>query len=55
MRKIIYAQMVSLDGFMEGPGGDLGWSEPGEELHQHFNDMYLAFIAPVPLPYLEFC
>lgn len=41
MRKIIYAQMVSLDGFVEGPNGELDWSEPSEELHKHFNDQYL--------------
>ncbi|WP_232834907.1 dihydrofolate reductase family protein [Pleomorphovibrio marinus] len=39
MRKIIYVQMVSLDGYLEGPKGELGWSAPGEELHQHFNDL----------------
>lgn len=39
MRKIIYAMSVSLDGYIEGPGGDLSWSAPDEELHQHFNDL----------------
>lgn len=39
MRKIIYAMMVSLDGYMEGPEGDLNWSQPDEELHTHFNDL----------------
>lgn len=38
MRKVIYAMSVSLDGYIEGPGGDLSWSTPDEELHQHFND-----------------
>ena len=38
MRKIIYALTVSLDGFIEAPDGDLSWSFPDEELHQHFND-----------------
>jgi dihydrofolate reductase len=42
MRRIVYALMVSLDGFVEGPGGDLGWSTPGEELHKYFNDLYLS-------------
>jgi len=41
MRKIIYALMVSLDGYIEGPDGELGWSAPGEELHKHFNDLYV--------------
>ncbi|MDR8393737.1 dihydrofolate reductase family protein [Aliifodinibius sp. S!AR15-10] len=42
MRKIIYSQMVSLDGYVEGPNGELEWSVPGDELHKHFNDQYLA-------------
>jgi dihydrofolate reductase len=37
MRKIIYAMSVSLDGFIETTQGDLSWSYPDEELHQHFN------------------
>ncbi len=38
MRKVIYAMSSSLDGFIEGPNGDLSWSFPDQELHQHFND-----------------
>lgn len=38
MRKLIYSQMVSLDGYVAGPNGELEWSEPTAELHQHFND-----------------
>ena len=38
MRKVIYAMSVSLDGFIEAPDGDLSWSFPDEELHQHFNE-----------------
>ncbi len=34
--------MVSLDGYMEGPEGELSWSEPSEELHKHFNNLYLT-------------
>lgn len=37
-RKVIYSQMVSLDGYMEGPDGDLNWSRPGDELFKHFNE-----------------
>ena len=39
MRKVIYAMSVSLDGFIEATNGDLSWSFPDEELHQHFNDL----------------
>ena len=39
MRKVIYAMSVSLDGFIETTQGDLSWSFPDEELHQHFNDL----------------
>lgn len=38
MRRVIYAMSVSLDGFIEATDGDLSWSFPDEELHQHFND-----------------
>jgi len=38
MRKVIYAMSVSLDGFIEATDGDLRWSDPDEELHQHFNE-----------------
>lgn len=38
MRKIILHISVSLDGFFEGPGHDIGWSLVDEELHQHMND-----------------
>jgi dihydrofolate reductase len=29
---------VSLDGYIEAPGGDLNWSTPDVELHRHFNE-----------------
>lgn len=38
MRKIIYAESVSLDGFIEDEQGNIDWTTPSEELHQHFND-----------------
>lgn len=37
MRKLIYHMSVSLDGYAEGPGGDLSWSTPSPELHSYFN------------------
>ena len=38
MRKVIYAMLVSLDGYFEAANGDLSWSFPDEELHKHFNE-----------------
>ena len=38
MRKVIYSMSVSLDGFIAGPGGEIDWSAPDEELHRFHND-----------------
>jgi dihydrofolate reductase len=38
MRKVIYSMGVSLDGYVAGPGGDISWTDPSEELHQFHND-----------------
>ena len=37
MRKIVVQMSVSLDGFIEGPRGELDWHLVDEELHYHFN------------------
>jgi dihydrofolate reductase len=37
MRKVIYSMTVSLDGFIAGPGGEIDWSAPDEELHRFHN------------------
>jgi dihydrofolate reductase len=37
MRKVIYSMSLSIDGFIEATDGDLRWSFPDKELHQHFN------------------
>jgi dihydrofolate reductase len=37
LRKLIYSLTVSLDGFIAGPGGDIDWSPPDEELHRFHN------------------
>lgn len=41
MRNVIYAINVSMDGFIEDKDGDIGWSEPSEELHRYFGDLEL--------------
>jgi dihydrofolate reductase len=38
MRKLIYSLTVSLDGFIAGPGGNIDWSAPDEELHRFHNE-----------------
>jgi dihydrofolate reductase len=38
MRTVIYSMSVSLDGFIAGPGGDIGWSAPDEELLRFHNE-----------------
>ncbi|PRY68480.1 dihydrofolate reductase [Glaciihabitans tibetensis] len=39
MRKVIYAYLVSVDGYVTGPDGSFDWAEPDPEVHQHFNDL----------------
>jgi dihydrofolate reductase len=38
VRKLIYSMTVSLDGFIAGPGGEIDWSAPDEELHRFHNE-----------------
>ena len=38
MRKVILMISVSLDGFFEGPNGELDWHLVDDELHTHFNE-----------------
>ena len=37
MRKVIYSIMVTLDGFIAGPNGELDWHLIDEELHTYVN------------------
>ena len=37
-RELIFSMGVSLDGFVSGPGGEIDWGAPDEELHQFHND-----------------
>ncbi|NBH04916.1 dihydrofolate reductase family protein [Amycolatopsis sp. SID8362] len=34
MRKLVYGMNLSLDGYITAPDGDLGWSEPSDELFE---------------------
>lgn len=45
MRKLIYKMGVSLDGFIAGPGGEIDWSVPDEELHRFHNQQVREFGA----------
>src|SRR5579884_3731183 len=45
MRKIVVQMCVSLDGFIEGPQGELDWHLVDEELHYHFNHQLSAMGA----------
>jgi dihydrofolate reductase len=38
MRKLIFSMSASLDGYVAGPGGDITWGAPDEELHRFHND-----------------
>jgi dihydrofolate reductase len=38
MRSVTYSMAVSLDGYVTGPGGDFGWTEPDEEVFRLATD-----------------
>ncbi len=38
MSRVIFSMTVSLDGFTAGPGDDIGWTVPTEELHRFHNE-----------------
>lgn len=38
MRKLTFAMNVSLDGYIAGPGGDLGWSVPSDEVFNWWSE-----------------
>jgi hypothetical protein len=39
MRKIIVSEMISLDGFFAGPGGEIDWHNVDEEFNQYAIDL----------------
>ena len=42
MPAVVYAMSVSLDGYVAGPGGDISWSPPDQELHRFHNERVRA-------------
>jgi dihydrofolate reductase len=36
--RVVYSMGVSVDGFIAGPGGEIDWSAPDEELHRFHNE-----------------
>lgn len=38
MGEIVYSAMVSIDGYVEDRNGDIGWSNPPEDLHRFANE-----------------
>lgn len=38
MPRIVYSMLMSLDGYIAGPDGDIDLPVPEEELHRHFNE-----------------
>jgi dihydrofolate reductase len=45
MRDVILMMSMSLDGFVEGPNGELDWHLVDDEIHRHFNDELAAMGA----------
>jgi len=45
MRKIVYSLAVSLDGYFEGPNGELDWHRVDGELHAHMNTRFREYSA----------
>ncbi|WP_196259184.1 dihydrofolate reductase family protein [Pelagibacterium limicola] len=41
-RKIIYSMQMSLDGYIEDTEGSIGFTNPPDELHRHFNEREAA-------------
>ena len=39
MTKVVFQLGVSVDGYFEGPNGEIDWHLVDEELHQHMNDV----------------
>lgn len=42
---VIYSMGVSLDGFMDSPGHEIGWSAPDDEVHRFANEQLYEVMA----------
>jgi dihydrofolate reductase len=42
VRRLVFAMNLSLDGYIAGPGDDIGWSVPSDELFQWWSDRVAA-------------
>lgn len=47
MRKLILSMQVSLDGFVEGQNGDMGWMQPDD--NEQWDDMFAMLLKNVDL------
>jgi dihydrofolate reductase len=47
MAAVVYSMGVSLDGYIAGPGGEIDWSAPGEELHRFHEQQTLELGAEI--------
>jgi dihydrofolate reductase len=45
MANLIYSMSISLDGYIAGPGDEIGWSAPDEELHRFHNQQARGIAA----------
>ena len=45
MKKVVLFMSLSVDGFIAGPDGDLGWHRVDEEVHEHFNEVLSGMSA----------
>jgi hypothetical protein len=43
MRKIFFSMFTTLDGFIEGPNGELDWAIVDEELHTYINKRTILY------------
>src|SRR5215217_7960096 len=39
MGRLMYGALMSLDGYVADERGNFNWAEPGQEVHEHVNDI----------------